>query len=397
MSRAHAPQRLADPHQVEKRYRYNVKNALETLRDSVPRLRQVYGTSLPIELATTDQEDPRGLMGGLEPLGKPTKKTVMLGARLYIEHLETEQRVQAVRIGRAEEALRARMKSDEWARWMMETEHQAARVRDEYGRLLEDKTKIRAAAAESGTVDPDAEDDEEDDVRPKKRARADDKKPPRQPAARKPRSSVTSTTSQSSSSTAATAAFYSFGLAYVLFPRATEWLGYRPDEAAVPVNATARGKVLLPSDAPGVPLASGWSTSTAFDIVGILALGFVIMACVYALTYTRRAPADEQTSDDEEPQERLETEQVVIRRLGRRLGLGTPSGLVSELVRRIPFLREETISGSASRDWYKVYSAYVGGGECLVPPPCTPLTLFPRRQVWPTGHLAYPITPRSDG
>jgi hypothetical protein len=301
-------------------------------------------------------------MAGLEPLGKPTKKTVMLGARLYIEYLETEQRVQGVRVGRAEEALRARMRADEWSRWKMETENVARGVSEEYARLLEEKSKLRAAAAGDGAAPDEAEEEDEDIVRPKKRARAEDKKPPRQPnaAARKPRTSVTSTTSQtSSSSSAATAAFYSFGLAYVLFPRATEWLGYRPD-VAVQSNTT-RGKVLLPLDTPVALPTGGWAASV-FDVLGFLAFGLVIMACVYAITRTRSEQGEDVPSD-EEAEESTETEQVTVQRLGRRLGLGTVRGIVFEVVQRLPLLREESISPLASADWYKVLSAHVGRGK----------------------------------
>lgn len=359
-----------------------MKNALETLRDSVPRLRQVYGTSLPLELATTDRPDERGLIGGLEPLGKPTKKTVMLGARLYIEYLETEQRCHAVRLGRAEEQLRGRMRTDEWARWQVETENQVQRCAREYAALLEEKSKLRqqAAAGNPGettatAVDPDGEEEDEDDVKPRKRPRVEDKKPPRQTTVKKPRTSITSTTSQASSTTsAATAAFYSFGLAYVLFPRATEWLGFRPpDVDDVQSNATTRGrgKVLLPlATTPGVlglpPLRrSGSLASSVLDLLGFLVLGLIIMAWVYAVI--RPSPPPRQgyvggvPTDDEEPEETVGADQVAVHRLGHRLALGTVQGLASELVQRIPFMREESTTPSAGKDWYKVLSAYVGG------------------------------------
>lgn len=295
-------------------------------------------------------------MGGLEPLGKPTKKTVMLGARLYIEYLETEQRVQAVRVGRAEEALRGRMQGDEWARWKIETENQAARVRDEYALLLEDKAKHRAGQAGDDGADPDEE--EEEDVRPRKRARAEPiEKKPRQPAAaRKPRTSVTSTTSHSSGTTAATTAFYSFGLAYVLFPRATEWLGYRPRHASTTANVTGvGGKVLLPVDS--VPPASPWISPTVFDVIGYLVFGLVIMACVYLFSRGQ----DEQSDEDESVE--ADDERVSLRRLARKVGLGRVSGLVKELVHRIPFLHEESTSPSRDAAWYRLHSAHVGGGK----------------------------------
>ena len=352
---------------MEKRYRYNVKNALETLRDSVPRLRQVYGTSLPLELATTDREDGRGLMGGLEPLGKPTKKTVMLGARLYIEYLETEQRVQAVRLGRAEDALRARLGGEEWSVWKIETEHQAMRVREEYAALLEDKAKIRAGqAGDEAEREEDVE--EEDEVaRPKKRTRAEavaEKKPRQTTGPRKARTSVASASSQSSGTTTATTAFYSFGLAYVLFPRATEWLRYRPRDASTATATTTTnggtgtsGKVLLPMDNV-VAATNGWISPTVLDMMGYLVMGVVIMACVYLFSRGR----DVQENEDEEPVEADGNERLG-QRLARNVGLGTVSGLVKEIVYRVPFLREESTCSSTNAAWYKLHSAQVGGGK----------------------------------
>jgi hypothetical protein len=299
-------------------------------------------------------------MAGLEPLGKPTKKTVMLGARLYIEYLETEQRVQAVRLGRAEEALRGRMQGEEWARWKIETEHQASRCAAEYAALLEDKAKVRAAAGESGGDGGDPEEEEEEEVRPKKRARAEpaEKKPRQAAGARKPRTSVTSTTSHSSGTTAATTAFYSFGLAYVLFPRATEWLGYRSQESAAAAttgNATA-GKVLLPLTSVIPP--NNWISPAVFGVIGYLVFGLVIMACVYLFSRGREQEEGEEESDEVDGAER-----VGLRRLARKVGLGTVNGLLKELVYRIPLLREESTSPATAAAWYKLHSAHVGGGE----------------------------------
>ncbi|GHJ83990.1 hypothetical protein NliqN6_0392 [Naganishia liquefaciens] len=386
---AHAP--AAKLHnKVEKRYRYNVKNALETLRDSVPRLRQVYGTSLPLELATTDREDARGLMGGLEPLGKPTKKTVMLGARLYIEHLETEQRVQACRLARAQQALRGRMCDEEMSVWASETEQEVMRVREEYARLLEEKAKMRAAAHAGPGDEADRDEEDEQEVGPpppppppsKKRARAAadhqpvEKKPRRTTTTattttRKARTSVASTSSSGTAATAATAAatttaFYSFGLAYVLFPRATEWLGFRPRDASTAANGTgvSGGKVLLSMD-NGASSVSGRVSSTVLDMIGYLVLGLVIMAGVYLFSRRQEELEEEEEEEDEDHDESASTdsaERSGIQRLARSVGLGTVGGLANEILYRIPFLHQEPMRPSTQAAWYKLYSAHVGRG-----------------------------------
>ncbi|KAJ9091689.1 hypothetical protein QFC19_008980 [Naganishia cerealis] len=418
---------------VEKRYRYNVKNALETLRDAVPRLRQVYKTSLPIEIATTDREDEDGLMGGLERLGKPTKKTVMYGARLYIEHLETEQRIAEVRVKRGEEALRGCLRTEEWTRWKIETENQVLQVKQQYTSLLEDKARIRAeaagldgaaAAVAKGKVkteereEEDDEDEEEDDeeatgdARPKKRTRKaaagalvvpDPGKPavgrPRKDALatttttgkRKARGSGTgmSTTTATAVSASASAAFYSFGLAYMVFPRATSLFGstasspYAANTSSGHSGNGARnsgGKVLLASASHAaaaksaemlgraLPAERAPHPDTILDTVWFVLLGLALTG--FALWIARRRSLTERRNqalvDDGEDDEPVHVDkdgetgggQEEWERLGFRLGVGTVSGLIEEVAARIPLVGRPV---RMSHGWYKLLSAFVGG------------------------------------
>ncbi|KAJ9120238.1 hypothetical protein QFC22_003138 [Naganishia vaughanmartiniae] len=403
---------------VEKRYRYNVKNALETLRDAVPRLRQVYKTSLPLELATTDVEDAQGLMGGLERLGKPTKKTVMLGARLYIEYLETEQRVAQVKVKRGEEVVRRLCGDDEWIKWVEGTEEEVARVRADYVALLEDKARIRAEASEGMerplTAGPqqvkgeqeeedDEEDEDEEDERPKKRTKkevlaAEGKTggKARKGAAgsaattgakRKSRTTAaaatTTTTTTSSISATAVSAFYSFGLAYMVFPRATSLFGSTTTPPALSRNTSssshsvggARGKVLLAAAKSAEELGRRALPShrvpdgdTILDGIWVVLLGLAMT--VFALWIARKSRDSSSTrgevvvdGDEAEDGEDVDGEgQEKWERLSAELGVGTVSGLVEEVVARIPMVGRPI---RVSQSWYKSLSAFVGGGEFL--------------------------------
>ncbi|KAJ9103962.1 hypothetical protein QFC21_002425 [Naganishia friedmannii] len=395
---------------VEKRYRYNVKNALETLRDAVPRLRQVYKTSLPLELATTDREDAQGLMGGLERLGKPTKKTVMYGARLYIEYLETEQRVAEVRVKRGEEVVRRLCGDDEWLKWVERTEEEVGSVRRDYLALLEEKARVRAEASgmdDVGTVgvggpqqvkveqeDDEDEDDEEEEERPKKRTRKDvlaEGKPGGKARKNAAASSTTTTATgkrkfriagaAAATTTSATAvsAFYSFGLAYMVFPRATSLFGSTSTDPANVRNTSSSthsgggsgGKVLLAAAKSAeelgrraLPSHRAPGGDTILDGVWYVLLGLAMTA--FALWIARRsrgtvAGREEVVYDDDEGEGEGDAEgqgQEKWERIGVELGVGTVFGLLEEGFARIPLVGRPL---RVSQDWYKLLSAFVGG------------------------------------
>lgn len=408
---------------VEKRYRYNVKNALETLRDAVPRLRQVYKTSLPLELATTDVEDAQGLMGGLERLGKPTKKTVMYGARLYIEYLETEQRVAQVRVKRGEEVVRQFFGGDEegWARWVDGTEEVVGRVRRDYVALLEEKARVRAEASgmDDGVAGPqqvkveqddDEEEEEEEEERPKKRtkkqllaAAAGDSvegKPSGGKIRKNAAGSTTTATGKRKSraagaattttTTTAVSAFYSFGLAYMVFPRATSLFGsttagtYAQNTSSSSHSGGSGssgtgGKVLLAAAKSAedlgrraLPPHRAPTGDTILDGVWFVLLGLAMT--VFALWIAQRGrarvagrekvvgfgegddEAEDVEGDDAEGREKWE-------HLAAELGVGTVSGMVDEISARIPMVGRPL---RVSQNWYRLLSAFVGGGEFLV-------------------------------
>ena len=233
---------------VEKRYRSNVKNALDSLRDAVPRLRQVYGTSLPSELETTDRQGEDGLMGGIGEIGKPTKQTIMLGARMYIEYLEMKGQAGEAKRERSDRVLMRLLGADsqeKWARWEQEQDRAASLAEEEYRQGLERKNIERAlmlappggstsGGSPSSSSPPDgADEDEEEEAppvrgRPKKRPReaddeSEDKKPvKKRPTAKMPKKAGGKKATTVETVTGASAAvMYSFGLAYTFFPRAS--------------------------------------------------------------------------------------------------------------------------------------------------------------------------------
>lgn len=76
---------------TERRYRQKVQAAQADLRDAIPALRLLYGTSTPEQLATTDIRAPDGTVDGLGEVTRPNasaKATILIGARVYIELLQ---------------------------------------------------------------------------------------------------------------------------------------------------------------------------------------------------------------------------------------------------------------------------------------------------------------------
>ena len=67
---------------IEKRYRTNLNEKIAALRDSVPSLRVMAGTS---KLGDDDEEED---LEGLTPAHKLNKATVLAKATEYIRHLE---------------------------------------------------------------------------------------------------------------------------------------------------------------------------------------------------------------------------------------------------------------------------------------------------------------------
>lgn len=259
---------------VEKRYRSNVKNALDSLRDAVPRLRQVYGTSLPSELETTDKQGEDGLMGGIGEIGKPTKQTIMLGARMYIEYLEMKGMAGEAKREKSDRVLMRLLGTGEdaggkWARWEQEQERVASEAEEAYRQYLERKNVERAlmlappggstsGGSPSSSSPPDGADEEEEDEappvrgRPKKRPReGDDEAEEKKPVKKRSVAKLPKKTGGKKSNTVETvtgagaAVMYSFGLAYTFFPRASSVFGTAHGTEEERQGSGSTGSVIL--------------------------------------------------------------------------------------------------------------------------------------------------------
>ncbi|EJT50921.1 hypothetical protein A1Q1_07894 [Trichosporon asahii var. asahii CBS 2479] len=85
------PTNVGKHNKTERRYRQKVQQAQGDLRDAVPALRVLYGTSTEEQKATTDIRAPDGTVDGLGEVTRPNasaKATILIGARMYIELLQ---------------------------------------------------------------------------------------------------------------------------------------------------------------------------------------------------------------------------------------------------------------------------------------------------------------------
>lgn len=92
------PAPVGKHNKTERRYRQKVQAAQADLRDAVPALRVLYGTSTEEQKQTTDFRAPNGTVDGLGEIARPNssaKATIFVGAKLYIELLQR-------RVGRLE-------------------------------------------------------------------------------------------------------------------------------------------------------------------------------------------------------------------------------------------------------------------------------------------------------
>lgn len=337
---------------VEKRYRSNVKNALEGLRDSVPRLREVYGTSLDWEKAGQDAEDENGLMGGMERLGKPTKQTIMLGARMYIEYLEGEVEAgQAVR--RRHRAVMGRyLGGDELHRWEREEADIMQLARNDHQNLLEKKSAERAillAAKESADKQADnaspaeGNDDSSEDIETtflpvkqgKKRPRVDDEEdagPLKR--GRKPKQKGLKANARGTTATVV----YSIGLAYTFFPRASKLL---PKIRTGSGSTVARGfgntgKVLSSSSASAAQILERSLPATwvphpddLLDWAGIVLVTALLVLAVWLIRSEPASRVNEKAVSPPPTSALLRSS--IPRRLGRLLGIDEDDAVMQQI------------------------------------------------------------------
>lgn len=134
---------------TERRYREKVQAAQAGLRDSVPALRVLYGTSTEEQLQSIDKRQSDGTVDGLGEINRPNasaKTTIFHGARRYIEVLQTRVASLQRKVDQLEEFRVLVAGKDDLQRWQEEfaaqealiAEHAAAQVKPEDDSFDED-------------------------------------------------------------------------------------------------------------------------------------------------------------------------------------------------------------------------------------------------------------------
>lgn len=162
---ASPPVNVGKHNKTERRYRQKVQQAQADLRDAVPALRVLYGTSNDEQKATTDVRAPDGTVDGLGEVTRPNasaKATILIGARMYIELLQ--RRTAMLQRKTAElEAWRAAVSGQQDLDiWRADFESRES--------VLAAQLAAIAQAKEDSLDDADSEEDEEESA-PKKRKR----------------------------------------------------------------------------------------------------------------------------------------------------------------------------------------------------------------------------------
>ncbi|EIW71071.1 hypothetical protein TREMEDRAFT_73179 [Tremella mesenterica DSM 1558] len=147
---------------TERRYRQKVQAAQAELRDSVPALRVLYGTSSEEQRRTTDIRAPDGSVDGLGEITRPNasaKATIFIGARMYIELLQQRVGTLQRKVEELEEYRRAVGGEDDFQNWS-----------NQFDALEAERLASLQVKAESpdGSYDFDEEDEEEEEEPAKK-------------------------------------------------------------------------------------------------------------------------------------------------------------------------------------------------------------------------------------
>ncbi|ORX35917.1 hypothetical protein BD324DRAFT_629535 [Kockovaella imperatae] len=178
---------------TERRYRQKVQAAQADLRDSVPALRVLYGTSTDEQRATTDYRAADGTVDGLGEIGRPNasaKTTIFLGARMYIELLQYRVATLQRKVGELESFRMAVAGEDELMHWRADFD---AREKE-----LQASMPVKSESEEDGGDDDDSS--EEDEPKRKKAKR---------------------TTAAGGRSKANLTAFAAFAMSFTLLPSAS--------------------------------------------------------------------------------------------------------------------------------------------------------------------------------
>ncbi|WVQ75848.1 hypothetical protein IAR50_005481 [Cryptococcus sp. DSM 104548] len=208
---------------TERRYRQKVQAAQADLRDAIPALRVLYGTSTPEQAATVDIKAVDGTVDGLGEVTRPNasaKATILIGARMYIEVLQRR----SAKLQRMADELERFRKAVEgeagFGAWKSQFDAKEAEIE----RYEAEQLAIRIKQEEE--EESDEEGGEEDEEPSKKRKRA-------APAPKKPRAPVKSKVQASAA--AGARVFAAFALSFSFAPSASTILHPVPQSSTAQV------------------------------------------------------------------------------------------------------------------------------------------------------------------
>lgn len=201
---------------TERRYREKVQAAQTNLRDSVPALRVLYGTSTEEQRRTTDIKAADGSVDGLGEITRPNasaKTTIFVGARMYIELLQDRVASLQRKVAELEDFRSAVGGQEEFELWKADFERRDHEVMEEARRLKRESESDEDGAEEDGEEEVD--DDEEPSPPP----------PSKKRKVRKTKQEANEESSSSSSTTSSAAAvrvFAAFAMTFSFLPSARD-------------------------------------------------------------------------------------------------------------------------------------------------------------------------------
>ncbi|ODN79479.1 hypothetical protein L202_03450 [Cryptococcus amylolentus CBS 6039] len=166
---------------TERRYRQKVQAAQADLRDAIPALRVLYGTSTPEQAATIDIKAADGTVDGLGEVTRPNasaKATILTGARMYIELLQRR----SAKLQRMTDELQDFRKTVEgeagFGAWKSQFDAKEAEIE----RYEAEQLAIRIAREEEEESDEDGGEEADQEPSKKRKRAAPAPKKPRAPA-----------------------------------------------------------------------------------------------------------------------------------------------------------------------------------------------------------------------
>lgn len=223
---ASPPANVGKHNKTERRYRQKVQQAQADLRDSVPALRVLYGTSNE-DQKKSDVRAPDGTVDGLGEVTRPNasaKATILIGARMYIELLQRRTAMLQRKVAELETWRSVVSGQAELDAWRQDFESREAVI----------AAQLAAAAQAAGLGDSDgveSEEEEEEAAPTRKRARTTTKK-----------------AKADSKMGTGMRAFAAFAVSFSLMPSASKMFKAQPTPAAAGVASYAgemsRGQVI---------------------------------------------------------------------------------------------------------------------------------------------------------